>query len=60
MTDDLRAVIVSAIKDIINDVEPCKTGVAGREYSLVITKLEEASMWLNRGYYKENPTEGER
>lgn len=60
MTDDFRSTIIETINDMVGDIRPCIKGESAREYALVITKLEEASMWLNRGYYKEHPTEGKK
>lgn len=60
MTEDLKNNIVYTIADMVNNIKACQSTVSGREYALVVTKLEEASMWLNRGYYKEHPTEGEK
>lgn len=61
MTESDREIYLSSFEDILYELRDIPKGnVAGREYALAITKLEEAMMWLNRGYYKEHPTEGEK
>lgn len=60
MTNDDRNRIVETISVAIEDIESYRPVLSGREYAIAVRKLEEASMWLNRGYYKENPTEGEK
>ena len=61
--DKLYGEALATLQDLVEDIQ--KSGPPIREFAIAVTKMEEAEMWLQRGYENlgldddEDPDEGD-